>query len=34
MSEIRKFASEKFGALAGFAQEYLFYYARELKIKM
>lgn len=32
MKEIRKFASEKFGALAGFAQEYLFYYARELKI--
>lgn len=30
--EIYDFASKKFGDLAGFAQEYLFYYARELKI--
>ena len=27
--EIRKFAQEYFGELAGFAQQYLFYYARE-----
>lgn len=32
MKEIQRFAEEKFGDLAGFAQEYLFYYARELKI--
>lgn len=32
MKEIQSFAEEKFGNLAGFAQEYLFYYARELKI--
>jgi len=32
--EIRNFAAEKFGALAGFAQQYLFYYAREKKIGM
>lgn len=32
MKEIQHFAEEKFGDLAGFAQEYLFYYARELKI--
>ena len=32
--EIRSFAAEKFGALAGFAQQYLFYYAREKKIGM
>ena len=32
MKEIQKFAEEKFGDMAGFAQEYLFYYARELKI--
>jgi N-glycosylase/DNA lyase len=30
--EIRRFASEKFGQYAGFAQQYLFYYAREHKI--
>lgn len=30
--DIRQFAREKFGDLAGFAQQYLFYYARELKI--
>lgn len=32
MKEIQRFAQEKFGELAGFAQEYLFYYAREQKI--
>lgn len=32
MKEIQKFAMDKFGGLAGFAQEYLFYYAREFKI--
>lgn len=32
ISEIHKFAREKFGAYAGFAQQYLFYYARENKI--
>ncbi len=30
--EISDFAKEKFNDLSGFAQEYLFYYARELKI--
>lgn len=30
--EIQRFASEKFGQYAGFAQQYLFYYAREHKI--
>lgn len=32
LSDIHDFAYRKFGSLAGFAQEYLFYYARELKI--
>lgn len=32
MKEIQRFAEEKFGDIAGFAQEYLFYYAREQKI--
>jgi N-glycosylase/DNA lyase len=32
MKEIQRFAVEKFGDMAGFAQEYLFYYARESKI--
>lgn len=32
--EVNAFAAEKFGALAGFAQQYLFYYAREKKIGM
>jgi len=32
--EISSFAMEKFGELAGFAQQYLFYYAREKKIGM
>jgi len=30
--EIRKFAENKFGKLSGYAQQYLFYYARELEI--
>lgn len=30
--EIQDFARERFGRLAGFAQQYLFYYARECKI--
>jgi len=30
--EIQDFASSYFGELAGFAQQYLFYYARENKI--
>ncbi len=29
LTEIRKFAEERFGPLAGIAQQYLFYYARE-----
>lgn len=32
--EVSRFAKEKFGDLAGFAQQYLFYYAREKKIGM
>ncbi len=32
MREISEFASARFGGLAGFAQQYLFYYAREKKI--
>ncbi|HHY64598.1 MAG TPA: DNA-3-methyladenine glycosylase 2 family protein [Clostridiaceae bacterium] len=32
--EVSRFAREKFGELAGFAQQYLFYYAREKKIGM
>lgn len=32
LPKIRKFALEKWGELAGFAQQYLFYYARELGI--
>ena len=31
-SEIHRFAAEKFGQYAGFAQQYLFYYAREHRI--
>jgi len=31
-SQIREFARNKFGNLAGYAQQYLFYYAREKKI--
>lgn len=31
-SQIQELAKEKFGSLSGFAQQYLFYYARELKI--
>lgn len=32
LMDIQKYAQEKFGQLAGFAQQYLFYYARELGI--
>jgi len=32
LSEIQEVAKELFGEFAGFAQQYLFYYARELKI--
>ena len=32
--EVNSFAIKKFGDLAGFAQQYLFYYAREKKIGM
>ncbi len=32
LMDIQKYAQEKFGNLAGFAQQYLFYYARELGI--
>lgn len=31
-AQIQEFAKEKFGSLAGFAQQYLFYYAREMKL--
>lgn len=34
LSKIRIFAREKFGELSGFAQQYLFYYARENKINI
>lgn len=33
MKQIQEFAGEKFGSLSGFAQQYLFYFAREQKIK-
>ena len=32
LKDIQAYAHEKFGSLAGFAQQYLFYYARELDI--
>ncbi|WP_066505737.1 DNA-3-methyladenine glycosylase family protein [Abyssisolibacter fermentans] len=32
LKDIQEFAQDKFGAYAGFAQQYLFYYARELKL--
>lgn len=32
LKKIQSFAQERFGSIAGFAQQYLFYYARELKI--
>jgi N-glycosylase/DNA lyase len=32
LKKMREYAIEKFGGLAGFAQQYLFYYARELGI--
>lgn len=31
-AEIEKLASERFGALGGYAQQYLFYYGREIKM--
>lgn len=34
LNKIRIFGRNKFGKLAGFAQQYLFYYARENKIKI
>ncbi len=34
LSKIRIFARNKFGRLAGFAQQYFFYYARENKLKI
>lgn len=34
LNKIRIFARDKFGKLSGFAQQYLFYYARENKIKV
>lgn len=34
LKKIRDFARDKFGSLAGFAQQYLFYYARENNIKI
>ena len=34
LNKIRIFARNKFGKLSGFAQQYLFYYARENKIKV
>jgi len=34
LKKIRDFAREKFGDLSGFAQQYLFYYARENNIKV
>lgn len=34
LNKIRIFARNKFGELAGFAQQYLFYYARENKIRI
>lgn len=33
LKDIQKYAQNKFGKYAGFAQQYLFYYARELNIK-
>ena len=34
LNKIRVFGREKFGELAGLAQQYLFYYARENNIKV
>lgn len=34
LNKIRIFARDRFGELSGFAQQYLFYYARENKIKI
>lgn len=33
LKKIRDFGREKFGKLSGFAQQYLFYYAREMKLE-
>ncbi|WP_425446328.1 DNA-3-methyladenine glycosylase family protein [Dethiothermospora halolimnae] len=33
LKDIQKYAQNKFGKYAGFAQQYLFYYARELNLK-
>ena len=34
LKKIREFGIDKFGELSGFAQQYLFYYARENNIKI
>lgn len=34
LPKIRMFGREKFGDISGFAQQYLFYYARENNIKI
>ena len=34
LNKMRVFARDKFGALSGLAQQYLFYYARENKIEV
>lgn len=34
LPRMRSFAKERFGDLAGFCQQYLFYYAREMKIRI
>jgi N-glycosylase/DNA lyase len=34
LKKIRDFGREKFGEFSGFAQQYLFYYARENNIKL
>ena len=34
LNKIRIFARDRFGELSGFAQQYLFYYARENKINI
>ena len=34
LNKIRIFARNKLGNLAGYAQQYIFYYARENKIKI
>ena len=32
IEDIQRFSKDKFGELGGYAQQYLFYYAREQKI--